>query len=378
MANEKLYQIFSEMNIDEDREILDISDHMMLNVTIKIKDNKKEVTPMENDYYMSLNERKMEAFIRDFETELQNTTDITLEKYDELIIKISDKILKTKVIKSRKGEKGKVEPIWMNKEIKNEIKERKKYNKLKRYCLNNQESDHYEKKYIEHKTKVQSLIKEEITKYEKRITEEIKADKSKKMWENINYLRGKNKTNKKVNTENCIYDENGDKIYNANTEIKNFWSKIYLKHENNTKNNWSQNKEAYKESILDENLEINGTKLHYSLREHFDMCYNIDDTTRFIKPMKTPNITEKELIQQVKKMKNKKTPGPDNIKTEIYKKLIENKNCCSKLLTSLNDTIQNNTIPNNWRYSTTKLIEKKKTMYRQQNNSRNERKLKSS
>ena len=62
-------------------------------------------------------------------------------------MRLSDKILKTKIVKSRKGEKGKIEPIWMNKEIKNEIKERKKYNKLKRYCLNDVEKEHYENKY---------------------------------------------------------------------------------------------------------------------------------------------------------------------------------------------------------------------------------------
>ena len=220
---------------------------------------------------------------------------------------------------------------------------------------------------------MQNLIKEEITKYEKRITEEIKADRNRKMWENINYLRGKNKTYSNTKKENYIYDENGDKIDNTKDIMKNFWSKIYSKHENHTKTNWNQNRETYKENLEDNTIEIGGTKFHYSLQEHLDMCYKIDETTRFIKPMQNPKITEKELIQQVRKMKNKKTPGPDNIKVEIYKNLIENKNCCSKLLKSLNDTIQKNTIPNNWRYSTTKLIEKKQTTHSQifQTNSTN-------
>ena len=36
----------------------------------------------------------------------------------------------------------------------------------------------------------------EITKYEIKITDELKADKNRKLWQNVNYLRGKNKITK--------------------------------------------------------------------------------------------------------------------------------------------------------------------------------------
>lgn len=87
------------------------------------------------------------------------------------------------------------------------------------------------------------------------------------------------------------------------------------------------------------------------------MVQKIND--KYIIPMKNPLVEEKELKQPIKKMKNRKSPGPDNIKIEIYKNLIENRYCCNKLLTSLNKTIQTNDIPKKWKYTITKLIEKK-------------------
>ena len=39
--------------------------------------------------------------------------------------------------------------------------------------------------------------------------------------------------------------------------------------------------------------------------------------------------------------------------------MIENKQCCNKLLISLNKVVQENKIPNKWNHSITRLIEKK-------------------
>ena len=141
IINEKLYQNYKEMEIDENKEKFDLSDHMMMKVTLTTK-NKREgdmKDPIENEYYININPEKMKLFNEKFEEKLRELDSITLEKFDELIEETSEKILKTKVIKSRKREKGKIEPIWMNGEIKKEIKNRKKYNRLKRYCIDKSE-----------------------------------------------------------------------------------------------------------------------------------------------------------------------------------------------------------------------------------------------
>ena len=107
------------MKIDEKREILDLSDHMMLDVIIQTSHKIiKRSNKIEEKHYISLEKQKMKTFIENLESELQKINNITLERYDELIEDLSDKILKTKIIKSRKGEKGRIEPIWLNKEIK--------------------------------------------------------------------------------------------------------------------------------------------------------------------------------------------------------------------------------------------------------------------
>ena len=357
IVNEKLYHHFKQMDIDESKEIIDLSDHMMLQVTLKTIDERQHyITNLnERDYYISLNQEKLKLFNEKFEEKLKESETITLERFDEIIEEVSEKVLKTKIIKSRNREKGKIEPIWMNKEIKQEIKNRKKYNKLKRYCIDKTEKDYFESKYTEHKNKAKKLIKDEITKYEIKITEEIKADKSRKLWQNINYLRGKNKITKQ-NTK--IYDEKGNIMQNVTEEIKKFWTQVYTKNCNNTLEKWANIKEDYFKMLQNEFIEVEDKKIHYTLQEHFDMIFEIKDENKYIKPMENPIIEENDLKQQIKKMKNKKSPGPDNIKIEIYKSIAENNYSCKRLLTEINKTIQNNEIPLKWKRTTTKLIEK--------------------
>ena len=266
LMNEKMYSYFSQMMIDENKEIIDISDHMMIEIVLNTKNDKNKITEHISDdreYYTSLNQEKIKTFVENFEERLRNIEDQNLEKFDELIEELSDKLLKTKIVKSRRKEKGKIEPIWLNKEIKNEIKNRKKYNKLKRNCLNEIEKDYFESKYLEHKEKVKLMVKNEITKYEIKITDEIKADKNRRLWQNINYLRGKNKITKQ---QNYIYKENGEKIEDPKRQIKEFWSEIYSKRNNNTQKNWSETKDRYKNILQNETLEIDNTRFHYSLQ----------------------------------------------------------------------------------------------------------------
>ena len=110
-----------------------------------------------------------------------------------------------KTMKKKIPKQGnKEDNIWFNKDIEKAIKTRKLYNRQKR-----KESDHIKKqdleqKYQKQKREVQKLIKLEVTKHERRITTEIKNDKShRKLWDTVNTLRGKLRNE---NKENTLYD----------------------------------------------------------------------------------------------------------------------------------------------------------------------------
>lgn len=93
------------------------------------------------------------------------------------------------------------------------------------------------------------------------------------------------------------------------------------------------------------------------LREHFDVLGGkIED--RAIRKMGTVCFTNKEVKDQLKKMKSNKQSGPDGIKAEMWKWLGENKKTVEMLTKSLNKIIQEENIPESWKTSKTVLIPK--------------------
>merc|ERR1712030_306741 len=133
----------------------------------------------------------------------------------------------------------------------------------------------------------------------------------------MGYLRGKNKITKQ---NNDIYDEKGTVIKNVANKIKNFWTEIYTKNKNNSTEKWANTKEKYEKNLENEYIEIENKKIHHTLQEHFDMAYEINDENKYIKPMENPKIVEKELKEQIKKMKNKKKNSPAPKKKKKKKK----------------------------------------------------------
>lgn len=69
-------------------------------------------------------------------------------------------------------------------------------------------------------------------------------------------------------------------------------------------------------------------------------------------------ITSSEVKEALRKLKNKKAPGMDNLKPELYKALVESSICVEKLTECLNRILENGEISENWKTSTTKMIKK--------------------
>ena len=94
------------------------------------------------------------------------------------------------------GIEKKEEPPWITTEIRAAIKKRKQLNRNKRNCQD-ELKEMAIKQYAEQKRVVQTLVSDAIQKHEDKIIKDIKiTDKGsrKKLWDNIDRLRGKQKT----------------------------------------------------------------------------------------------------------------------------------------------------------------------------------------
>ena len=121
-----------------------------------------------------------------------------------------------------KNDKSMVEAPWVTDEIRTEIKSRQQLNRERRNCVDTEQKKIKFDQYIRQKIKVQTIIKREMERYELKITNDIKEDKSrgKKLWDNINKLRGK-ATNKKDTAILYDADEQPLNMNETETEIKN-------------------------------------------------------------------------------------------------------------------------------------------------------------
>ena len=82
------------------------------------------------------------------------------------------------------------EKPWFNEKIRFEIGLRKQMNRKHRNA-DPKEKEELFLVYLTQKRKVKSLIREEILKYESRVTDEIRASKDgRKLWKNIRKLKG--------------------------------------------------------------------------------------------------------------------------------------------------------------------------------------------
>ena len=76
--------------------------------------------------------------------------------------------------------------------------------------------------------------------------------------------------------------------------------------------------------------------------------------------MKKPIIYKTDVVKQIKLMKDGKSPGPDGIKVEVYKIILEDEDILNVITEAINKALETGNIPENWKFSNTILIQKKK------------------
>ena len=285
LVNNEMYNMFSKMNIDEEREILDLSDHNLLHIELvmrkdEVKHNKKQNSVVQ--YYISTKKEHLADFRDEIITKLSSDIEISnMEQLNRAIGDTSELTLKRKYkkrIADKNDEKTKEKP-WFTEEIREEIRIRKIKNRAKRN-VREEDREQAENEYYTQKKKVQNIIKVEIQKHEKKITDEIRqsSDHGKKLWKYINKLKGKEFNTK----EDFIYDEDGHilKQEEERNQLKNFWTGIYQKHENTVKELWNNvTKQRYEEELLEDNsMQIaKYQKIPKEIKEHMDAVINTDE-----------------------------------------------------------------------------------------------------
>ena len=232
---------------------------------------------------------------------------------------------------------------------------------------------------MKQKKKVQFLVKQEIHKYEKKITNEIRCsrDNGKNLWKNVNKLRGQSVENTGVR----IYNEEGMMLENEEEERHNlraYWSQIYNMHENKIVDEWTQDMNDYKSFLRSWNNNTHQKPFQCILpqiREHMDMALNVEFEINFdlnikehmdmiipvrneIAPMNDVIINEKKVKKHICSMKNGKSPGPDGLKIELYKELTKSNVCLKKMTECMREEYNRTEKPSSWKTSKTTMIPK--------------------
>lgn len=344
MTNSNQYEKFSDMVIDEEQELYDLSDHNMMEISFKYVTKSKE--ERKEQEYFKKDEKSMEIYVQRVKELLQRNPPNRIEQFNEIVIKAADDTLK-KVIKRKKG--NNIDKPWFNRNIQDGIKKRKYFNRKRRREVDEQERRKWEKLYKEQKKKVQEDIREAKLRYEIEITEDIKNNRNdcKKLWGYINKLKGE----KNIQNDQEVYDETGEKLNNneKTSKLKNFWEGIYQQHENKTKETWNEStRQEYKRKN-------EGRSMPQEIRDHMDMAFN---KAREVNYMEDIEITDKEIREVLSKMKVGKAPGLDKVYTAWYKSLIKEDDCVDILKKCLQNIVTEGRIPKEWKVSRTKLIEK--------------------
>ena len=101
------------------------------------------------------------------------------------------------------------------------------------------------------------------------------------------------------------------------------------------------------------------TKIPYNLYEHYDMQAKVS----YIGYMEDPHITTDDVTQQIRKIKERKSAGPDGTKPDLLKILGNDIQCINILADSMNKIItKEDNIPESWNTSKTVLVPKTKTV----------------
>ena len=348
MVNRKIYENYESMHIDEDKMIIDGSDHNLITVNLKIKEKNalKKAKWKTNSFYTTKTE-EVKEYIKDLGDMWEDGEEKDLqERLDDMGKKAEISLKRTARRKVGGEEDNKVaEKVWMNDEIRGEIEKRRVLNRKKRYGRSENESQQLEKNWRQQKSKVQRLIREEKGKYEMEITRRIKekGNRGKDMWKDINRLSGRDVKEKDILE---VY-ENDKKLEDKEAEER-------------VDKQW---KGQFKDGKRELTPIHSGVWRREKIQETIDM-YRREDEEKERRGEERWIIHEKLKFDGVmweeerKKLKAGKAAGPDMIKNEIFIAMENDERCKKGMIQSYEGIMSKENIPDSWNHSRIKLIPK--------------------
>ena len=163
-----------------------------------------------------------------------------MEDFHDIIVENANVVLKRRFEKRMNIERT-PRPIWFTAEIETEIKKRRSINRRKRYARP-EEIENVFLEYMDQKNKVKRMVKEAITEYEVKMTNEIKnaKDSGRKMWKYINKLKGVDLKQKVVD----IYNADGTIMEKCemSEKVMGGWKGIYQMQGDNNELCWGEDR----------------------------------------------------------------------------------------------------------------------------------------
>ena len=348
ITNQEGYSGFENMWIDEERDVLDISDHNLVAVNFRrIKRNQPQ-NQWKKQVFYSLEAERLRNYREDLAVRLSNENP-TLTNMERHMREAADANLK-RVYRRKTDNRGNTEPPWVNEDIRAGRRERRRLNKIHRQWRGAEGKEEAWQNYQTQRMKVKKLISTEMMKYENKIAEEIRENKnSVGIWKNIDKIRGK----KNLKPERLkIFDENGIVLQEEATEknIQSFWSGVFGKHENNMQGSWNETiRGEYEQQLrVARQEQENATP---------SMIPRIQNPYKKMKVMEFQIETD-EIIKVLKHLKNRKAAGNDLLKAELFKELLWDNNGVRMLRDSLQNIVDGGGEPQSWKESRTVMIPK--------------------
>jgi len=365
LVDEKVYDKFKGMEIDEDKVKFDLSDHCYISGNFEMESN---VTNWKTDwetkeYYKVNDQNLMQQFVAEVENKVIEDRVENIVEFENVLKNGAETILKRTIRRRRRrcGVGEKFEPIWINEEIRREIKHRRELNRHRRSVVDPMTREYYWNEYSKQKEKVKKIVKEAKMKHEREITKEITDDKtSRKMWDAINRLRGNTRKN---STKKALYNQDGVEIREESEQKKNMmavWKQIYQMSENSIKDSWNEvRREKYEEDRMEEINKEEEERVRVQRAAEAGMLY-VGRVKGVQKCMREVKFNKENLTKRIKKLKNGKRAGPDGLRGEMYKSLQNSNICIDTMLKAYNGCIQEKILGVEWKDSVTKMVPKEK------------------
>ena len=337
LTNDYMKRRYMGMWIDEERVMLDISDHNLVRAWFRMKEDKYKIKKRKPKKEITWISRKAECLQKCLESFKRKVG--RKHSFKGCINKLKTSVEHTmrKSVKKKPGNKD--QPIraapWVDRELTENIELRSKLSRHWRYARkegNKEKIERCKEAYFEQKKRTMDLAMRKKACWEEKMIAETENNPQ-AFWKMIKVVTGKRK---EEDEEAFIFDEEGERkeIMECKSEFIVDWKEqVYQKLRKADFTFWYEENEGVKAKMIQQMEEENSGI------------------------MENPVISEEEFIKTINDMKNNKATGVDNIPAELMKVLIKDEEVRMYLLRCFNKALTEE-VHKDWLISRTKMIPK--------------------